>query len=295
AGRQALQEPDVRDGRGQVDVAEALAANLGLDDLDAALLADDPAVLHALVLAAVALVVLHWPEDLRAEQAVPFRLEGPVVDRLGLLHLTVGPLPDLLRRRQRNADRGERQRIFRLLEEVENVFHVFAFLRPFAEPSNFFRTYSPPSSLAADDADALAAAAAALALAATSRAISSSVDSCLRGAFGSSISSTFRQSNCSSLRSTLNDSGKPDSSTCSPLTIASYMRVRPMTSSDFTVRNSCRPYAAPYASIAHTSISPNRCPPNCALPPSGCCVMSEYGPIDRAWILSSTRCDSLSM
>src|SRR4029079_14449706 len=167
--RQRLEEPDVRDGRGQVDVAEALAANLGLDHLDAALLAHDPAVLHALVLAAVALVVLHWPEDLRAEQAIPFRLEGPVVDRLRLLDLAVRPLTDLLGRRQRNADRRERQRIFRLLEEVENVFHVFPFLRPFSEPSNFCRPYSPPSSLAAD-CGALAAAAAALALAATSRA-----------------------------------------------------------------------------------------------------------------------------
>ena len=51
----------------------------------------------------------------------------------------------------------------------------------------------------------------------------------------------------------------------------------------------------PYASIAHTSISPSRCPPNCALPPSGCCVTSEYGPIERAWILSSTRWWSFSM
>ncbi len=39
--------------------------------------------------------------------------------------------------------------------------------------------------------------------------------------------------------STLNDSGRPDSSVFSPLTMASYIRVRPTTSSDFTVRNSC--------------------------------------------------------
>ena len=97
ARRQALQEPDVRDRRGQVDVAEALTAHLGLDDLDAALLAHDAAVLHALVLAAVALVVLHRPEDLRAEEAVALRLERAVVDGLRLLHLAVRPLPDLLR------------------------------------------------------------------------------------------------------------------------------------------------------------------------------------------------------
>src|SRR5262249_27488453 len=35
--------------------------------------------------------------------------------------------------------------------------------------------------------------------------------------------------------------------------------------------------------------------PNCALPPSGCWVTSEYGPIERAWILSSTRWCSFSM
>ena len=113
----------MRDRRGQRDVAQALAAHLGLDDLDAALLADDAAVLHALVLAAVALVVLHRPEDLGAEEAVPLRLEGAVVDRLRLLHLAVRPLADLLRRRQRDADRAERKRVLGLLEEVENVLH----------------------------------------------------------------------------------------------------------------------------------------------------------------------------
>jgi len=41
------------------------------------------AVAHALVLAAVALVVLRRAEDLRAEEPVPLRLEGAVVDGLG--------------------------------------------------------------------------------------------------------------------------------------------------------------------------------------------------------------------
>ena len=34
-------------------------------------------------------------------------------------------------------------------------------------------------------------------------------------------------------------------------------------------------------------------PMNCALPPSGCCVTRLYGPVLRAWILSSTRWWSL--
>ena len=91
AGRQRLQEPDVGDGRSQLDVAHALAAHLGERDLDAALLADQALVLHALVLAAQALVVLDGPEDARAEQAVALRLEGAVVDGLGLLDLAEGP------------------------------------------------------------------------------------------------------------------------------------------------------------------------------------------------------------
>ena len=84
AARQALEEPDVRNRSGQGDVAQTLAAHLALNDLDAALLADDAAVLHALVLAAIALVVLDRAEDLRAEQAVALWLERTVVDGLGL-------------------------------------------------------------------------------------------------------------------------------------------------------------------------------------------------------------------
>ena len=105
--RQALQEPDVRDRRRELDVAHPLAADLGQRDLDPALLADDAAVLQALVLAAKALVVLHRAEDLGAEQAVALGLEGPVVDRLRLLHFAVRPRADLLRRREPGLDRVE--------------------------------------------------------------------------------------------------------------------------------------------------------------------------------------------
>ena len=107
AARQPLEEPHVADRRGQRDVAEALAAHLGLRDLDAALVADHAAVLHALVLAAEALPVGDRPEDLRAEQAVALRLEGAVVDRLRLGHLAVRPRQDLLGRREADADRVE--------------------------------------------------------------------------------------------------------------------------------------------------------------------------------------------
>src|SRR5690606_960392 len=104
AGRQRLQEPDMRHRGGKLYVPHALAAHAGERNLHAALLADDALVLHALVLAAQALVVLDGTEDARAEEAVTLRLEGAVVDGLRLLDLAVGPGQDLLRARERNPD-----------------------------------------------------------------------------------------------------------------------------------------------------------------------------------------------
>ena len=85
------------DGRRKWIVAEALTAHLRLDHLHAALLAGDPAVLHALVLAAEALVVLDRPEDAGAEQAVALGLERTIVDHLRLLDFTVRPIANLFR------------------------------------------------------------------------------------------------------------------------------------------------------------------------------------------------------
>jgi hypothetical protein len=103
----------------ELDVAHALAAHLRQRHLDAALLADHAAVLEALVLAAQALVVLDRPEDLGAEQTVPLRLEGAVVDGLRLLHLAVGPRADLLGRGEPDLDRVEFLVLLDLLEELE--------------------------------------------------------------------------------------------------------------------------------------------------------------------------------
>jgi hypothetical protein len=91
ARRQRLQEPDVRDRGGELDMAHPLAADLRDGDFDTALLADDALVLHALVLAAQALIILDRTEDARAEQAVTLGLERAVVDGLGLLDLAEGP------------------------------------------------------------------------------------------------------------------------------------------------------------------------------------------------------------
>jgi hypothetical protein len=93
---QRLQEPDVGNRRGQLDVAHALAADLRQRDFNAALLADHALVLHALVLAAQALVVLDRAKNTRAEQAVTLRLERAVVDGLGLFDLAERPRENLL-------------------------------------------------------------------------------------------------------------------------------------------------------------------------------------------------------
>src|ERR1035437_6726419 len=107
AAGQALEEPDERAGAGQLDVAQPFAAHPRQRDFDAALIADDSAVLHALVLAAQAFPILSRTEDARAEQPVALRLERPVIDSLRLSDFAVGPTPDLFRRSQRNADRIE--------------------------------------------------------------------------------------------------------------------------------------------------------------------------------------------
>ena len=102
--RQRLQEPDMRDRRCELDMAHALAAHARQRHFHRALFADDALVLHPLVLAAQALVVLDRPENARAEQAVALGLEGAVVDGLRLFDLAVGPGQNLIRARNRDPD-----------------------------------------------------------------------------------------------------------------------------------------------------------------------------------------------
>src|SRR4029077_13351406 len=124
AARQRFQEPDVGDRRGQLDMAHALAADLRDGDLDAALFADDALVLHALVLAAQALVVLDRAEDARAEQAVTLRLERAVVDGLRLLDLAEGPAANLFRARNADLDLVERLRLGDRICEWRQFVHL---------------------------------------------------------------------------------------------------------------------------------------------------------------------------
>src|SRR3954453_16875957 len=104
-------------------MAHAVAPDLRQRDLDTAFLADDAAILHALVLAAQALVILDRAEYAGAEQPVALRLEGTIVDRLGLLDLAKRPRADALRAGDRDADLVEALRPRDLPEDVHQFVH----------------------------------------------------------------------------------------------------------------------------------------------------------------------------
>ena len=137
AGRNALEVPDVRYRRCQLDVAHALAANLGLGDLNAALVADLALEADLLVLAAVALPVLGWAKDTLAEQAVAFRLERAVVNGFGLFNFTVGPFADQVGGRQTDLDGVKRMISHILLRCSFPIHEMIISVRP---------AYSPRSS-----------------------------------------------------------------------------------------------------------------------------------------------------
>ena len=86
--RQRLHEPDVGNRCRQFNVAHTFTTYFGQGHFDAALLTDNAAVFHTLVLAAQAFVILHRTKNARTEQTVAFRLKGPVVDGLRFLDFT---------------------------------------------------------------------------------------------------------------------------------------------------------------------------------------------------------------
>src|SRR5215210_1213732 len=109
-------------------MAHALAPHAAERHLDRALLADDALVLHALVLAAQALVILDRPENARAEQAVALGLEGAIIDGLRLLDLAVRPRENLLRARDRNPDLVEDLSRHLRAEEIHDFLVHFGLL-----------------------------------------------------------------------------------------------------------------------------------------------------------------------
>src|SRR5579885_3301835 len=125
AGRQRLQEPDMGDRRGERNMAHPLSSHARQRDFDAALFADDALVLHALVLAAQALVVLDRPEDAGAEQAIALGLERAVVDGLRLLDLAVAPRAAATGAGDRDADLVEGRGALGLAQYVDQIGHLY--------------------------------------------------------------------------------------------------------------------------------------------------------------------------
>ncbi len=89
--RNALQIPDMRYRRGQLDVTHSLSPHLGPSHLDPAAVANNALELDLLVAPAVALPVLHGAEYPLAEESVPLGLERSVIDRFRFLDFAARP------------------------------------------------------------------------------------------------------------------------------------------------------------------------------------------------------------
>src|SRR5271165_2973861 len=101
----------------------AVASDFGEGDLHATLLANDAAILHTLVLAAQALVILNRAEDSSAEQTIAFRLKRAIVDRLRLLDLSERPGVDSFGTGDRDADLVEALRPADLPKNIHQFVH----------------------------------------------------------------------------------------------------------------------------------------------------------------------------
>ena len=101
---QATEVPDVRYWNHKLNVTHALTADFLLGHFYATSVADDSLVANPLVLAAMALIVFNGAENALAEEAIPFRLIGPVVDGFRLQHFAMALLEDFLGRRHADAN-----------------------------------------------------------------------------------------------------------------------------------------------------------------------------------------------
>ena len=77
------------------------------------------------VLSAQTLVIAGRAEELGAKQAIALWLERPVVDRFGLLDLTIGPRTDLVWRSDSYTDGIKIFTLTGLMYQAKKVFHVF--------------------------------------------------------------------------------------------------------------------------------------------------------------------------
>ena len=108
AGWQRLKKPDMCYWGCQFDMAHALTADFLKGNFNTTFLADNAAILHALIFTAEAFVIFDWSKDTRTEQAVALWLEGTVVDGFWLFDFAKRPRQDALRGRERDFDLVER-------------------------------------------------------------------------------------------------------------------------------------------------------------------------------------------
>src|SRR5262245_47611142 len=111
----------MRDWARQLDMPQPFPPYLRLNHLDAAFLADNATVLHALIFATVTLPVFGWAKDFGAEKPVAFRFKGSIINGFRLLHLTVRPLAHLCWRGDANTDAIKIDRLPRFFEELQNA------------------------------------------------------------------------------------------------------------------------------------------------------------------------------
>ena len=78
----------MRNRCGQFDVTHTFTAHFGQGNFNTTFLADDTAILHALIFTAKTFVITNGAENTRTEKTVFFRLERTVIDRFRLLDFT---------------------------------------------------------------------------------------------------------------------------------------------------------------------------------------------------------------
>jgi hypothetical protein len=74
-------------------------------------------MLHPFVFAAIAFIIFGRTKYLGTEEPILLRFESPVIDGFGLLHLSVRPRFNFLRRGDRDPDRVITDRTFSLLKK----------------------------------------------------------------------------------------------------------------------------------------------------------------------------------
>src|SRR5687768_14661152 len=95
------------DRRSQFDMSHPFAPYRRAGDFYAALIADNTAIAHVLILTTITLPIFRWPEDRFAEQSVFFWTQTTIIDRLRFGDFTIRPGADVFRRCQTNAQRAK--------------------------------------------------------------------------------------------------------------------------------------------------------------------------------------------